>query len=691
MSDPSAEAPRLLPHQYQALLDVTEAITRHGDLSELFHDLAGRLRPVVPFAYISVLLHDPATNMMRRHLMESEEPERYINGPLETPLDSPGGQVWHTQQPMFIPNFEREARFPFMTPIWRSFGLKSGYYLPLTTAQRRIGAIHFASTAERPYQPDDLELLQQVARQVALAVDNALNFQRAQSYQRQLADDRDRLKLLLEINNAVVSQLELRPLCQIIAATLRRVIQQDYTSLALYVPERHEWDLHALDFPSGKGFLQEQLRVPFDEAPASLAFRLRKPVVLTREELSNRTGKVVELLLAEGLHAWGCVPLISHGRVLGTLNTGRLRGEPFTPSEMELLEQVAAQMALAVDNALAFRQITELKNQLAEEKLYLEDELRTEGNFTEIVGSSRSVMKVLREVEIVAPTDSTVLIQGETGTGKELVARAIHQMSRRRTRTFVKINCAAIPTGLLESELFGHEKGAFTGAIAQKVGRFELAHQGTLFLDEVGDIPPELQPKLLRVLQEQEFERLGSNRTIRVDVRMVAATNRDLGVMVGENHFRRDLFYRLNVFPVTLPPLRERVEDIPLLVRHFVRQHARRLNKPIDSIGTDAMAALTRYPWPGNVRELENFIERAVLLSTGPELRVVIGDLKSGAEVPVNGAATLAEAERQHILAVLKQTNWVIGGSNGAASRLGMKRTTLQSKMQKLGIARPGR
>ena len=337
---------------------------------------------------------------------------------------------------------------------------------------------------------------------------------------------------------------------------------------------------------------------------------------------------------------------------------------------------------------LSLEEITELKDKLAKEKLYLEDEIRTESNFEEIIGESAALKRILKQVETVAPTDSAVLIQGETGTGKELIARAIHNLSTRRERTFVKMNCAAIPTGLLESELFGHERGAFTGAIAQRVGRFELAHQGTLFLDEIGDVPLELQSKLLRVLQEQEFERLGSTRTIRVDVRLVAATNRDFAQLVADKQFRSDLYYRLNVFPVVVPSLRDRPEDIPLLVRYFAQQYARRMNKPIVTIPTDTMTTLSKYHWPGNIRELENLIERSVILSQGPDLRVPLGELEAPTVTVPNDVATLETAEREHILRVLRETNWVIGGLSGAAARLGMKRTTLQSKMQKLGISR---
>jgi formate hydrogenlyase transcriptional activator len=409
------------------------------------------------------------------------------------------------------------------------------------------------------------------------------------------------------------------------------------------------------------------------------------------------------------LQAICCVPLIHRDRTFGTLNLASRRLDAFTPADVELLQPVGAQIAIAVENALAFKEIDALKDKLAVEKLYLEEEIRSEINFEEIVGESAALKRALGQVELAAPAATTVLLLGETGTGKELFARAIHNLSPRRDRTFVKINCAAIPSGLLESELFGHEKGAFTGAINQKVGRFELADRGTLFLDEVGDIPLELQPKLLRVLQEQEFERLGGTRTQRVDVRVVAATNLDLSKLVAQRSFRNDLYYRLNVFPIQIPALRERHEDIPLLVRYFVQRFSRSLNKEVQYIPADAMDALERYSWPGNVRELENLIERAVLLSPGKELRIPLSELKddsgwaaaSGADASSpftsqassaslsSSIATLEEAERQHILRALKQTQWRIAGPKGAAALLGMKRTTLQARMRKLGIRRP--
>jgi formate hydrogenlyase transcriptional activator len=473
----------------------------------------------------------------------------------------------------------------------------------------------------------------------------------------------------------------------VIAASLRRAMPHERTSLVLHEPEHNQFRLYASHFPDGNGLIQDGLLTPVDGTPAGEAFASRRPAVFTAQDLKQFTADIVQLLLAEGVQFLCCVPLISRNRVLGTLNVATVHNKEFTSDDIDLLTQVASQFAIAVENALAYQQITELKDTLTEEKLYLEEEIRTEHRFDEIIGDSPALRTVLKQVETVAPTDSTVLILGETGTGKELIARAIHRLSGRRQRTFVKVNCAAIPTGLLESELFGHERGAFTGAIAQKLGRFELAHEGTLFLDEVGDIPLELQSKLLRVLQEREFERLGATRTIRVNVRLVAATNQDLIRMVGEHRFRSDLYYRLNVFPMTMPPLRERAPDIPLLVRYFVQQYAARMNKTITTIPTKSMDMLVRYHWPGNVRELENFIERSVILSQGAVLHVPLAELKVSEFHTALPVSTLQDAERDHIVRALRESNWIIGGESGAAARLGMKRTTLNSKMKKLGIS----
>jgi formate hydrogenlyase transcriptional activator len=643
---------------------------------------------VVHVNFVGLTLHDPERNVMRCHTVQANVPAEIVGGHEFPVEESPGGLVWQMQQPLLVPDLAEERRWPKNTRLMQEDGMNSVCFVPLTTAVRRLGAMGFGSLQKGAYGETDLEFLQQVARQVAVAVDNAVNHQSLQDYQQDLARERDHLRLLLEVNNAVVSRLDLRDVFAATTAALRRVMPYAIASLYLSDPGKKTFRRHALVFPEGKGLIHEGLVGPIDETPAGPAFRSGKPAVFDEDDLKRLDSEIGRFLLAEGVKSGCCVPLLSHGKVLGTLNVGSFRGGAFTHDEVDLLNHVAGQIAIAVDNALAYQQITELKDKLTEEKLYLEDEIRTEYNFEEIIGESAALKRILKQVETVAPTDSSVLIQGETGTGKELIARAIHNLSKRRERTFVKINCAAIPTGLLESELFGHERGAFTGAIAQRVGRFELAHQGTLFLDEIGDVPLELQSKLLRVLQEQEFERLGSTRTIHVDVRLVAATNRDFAQLVADKQFRSDLYYRLNVFPVVAPPLRARPEDIPLLVRYFAQKYARRMSKRIETIPTETMTALSQYHWPGNIRELENLIERSVILSHGPHLHVPLGELKAPAVTAPNGVATLEAAEREHILRVLHETNWVIGGPSGTAARLGMKRTTLQSKMQRLGIFR---
>jgi formate hydrogenlyase transcriptional activator len=512
----------------------------------------------------------------------------------------------------------------------------------------------------------------------------------------ELRHEKDRLKLLLDLNNSIVSNLELRDLLRNISVSVRRLMQCDSVGVDLPDPEIGELKLYALDFPGAKGFLREEMLRPAGSL-AGRAFSTGEPLTFSVEDAALSTEEAD--FESEGLQSACWLPLISRGRVLGVLGLSRLEAIPFSQDDVYFLMQVASQVAIAVENALAYGQIAGLKDKLAQEKLYLEDEIRSNANFEEIVGTSPALQRVLKLVETVAPTSSTVLIYGETGTGKELIARAIHNLSPRSPKTFVKLNCAALPAGLLESELFGHEKGAFTGAIAQRIGRLELANQGTLFLDEVGEIPLELQPKLLRVLQEQEFERLGGTRTIRTDVRLIAATNRDLAAMVQEQKFRSDLFFRLNVFPVDLPPLRERPEDIPMLVRHFAEEFSRRMSRTIETISSETMNALCQYRWPGNIRELQNVIERSVILSSGPSLNVPVAELhprtmpepandathaKSTRRSPVR--SILADVDRNQIIRALKEADGRVGGPGGAAARLGLKRTTFITRMNKLGI-----
>jgi formate hydrogenlyase transcriptional activator len=501
----------------------------------------------------------------------------------------------------------------------------------------------------------------------------------------------DRYKALLAVSAAIVSHHDLSGLLHDLASRLQQVVRFDYLAVVLHEAAGNTMRLHVLE-ASDPTLPRGVIVLPVDDDPAGSVWRTQQPLVVSSVAELNRWPRLMERVQPSGIESLCWLPLTTARRRVGTLVFSCKQTSAYDLADAEFLQLVANQVAVAVENALAFEEIEALRDKVAKENAYLEEEARSEHNFGDVVGESAALRRVLKQVETVAPTGSTVLIRGETGTGKELIARALHELSPRKERTFVRLNCAAIPTGLLESELFGHERGAFTGAISQKVGRFELAHQGTLFLDEIGDIPLELQPKLLRVLQEQEFERLGGTKTIKVVVRLVAATHRDLAQMVAEGRFREDLFYRLNVFPLVLPPLRERRDDIPRLVRHFTQQFARRMGRRIETIPSSVMDALVQYPWPGNVRELQNVIERAVILSPGPSLQLASDDLQAAAAQstgPTSAAVTLADAEREHILNALREAGWVVGGPKGAAIRLGMKRSTLQKKMQKLGISRP--
>ncbi len=498
---------------------------------------------------------------------------------------------------------------------------------------------------------------------------------------------RIREAFIFEVTNALLSNLDISKLLGAIGLCVRQVKGFDYASLALYDSDTKKLRIHSLGAAPGLPALTTGDLISIAGSPHGWSYISRKPLLLTGVSGEEFPHELPQHLVQIGVKSGCWLPLIGREAPLGTLNLFSRQPNAFQHEDLDALAQVASQVAVALDNAFAFKRMADLNARLESEKLYLEDELRTSGNFDEIIGTSKVLARVLKQIETVAPTNSTVLILGETGTGKERLARAVHDLSPRRERAFVKVNCASVPAGLLESELFGHEKGAFTGAIAQRIGRFELAHQGTLFLDEVGEIPLELQPKLLRVLQEKQFERVGSSRTITSDVRIVAATNRDLAKLVASGQFRSDLYYRLSVFPVVVPPLRERSEDIPLLVHYFLSQFAKRLGRSVDVVPPETMEALCRYSWPGNVRELEHVIERAVILSPGPELRISLAELAQ-ADRAAPTAATLEDIEREHILRVLRETKGKIGGSGGAAERLGMNRTTLNSRMQKLQISR---
>jgi formate hydrogenlyase transcriptional activator len=605
-------------------------------------------------------------------------------------------EIWsavsNQDTPLVIPSLDELVGLPEAGKFFRESGSESLCVLPLTTRLHRLGALCIGRRYRDAFSDEESALLALVSHYAALAIDDRLNFAQSELTCVLLDEERTKLKLILDLNNRVVSNLEMRDVLHAISPGVRKAMRLDGVALILPEGEGGSLRLYALDFPDAPPSLSQDMPVSLNGSVSGRVFRTGKPWIGNVGEL-QRSGLDYRIASTTGVETLCMLPLLRGQRVLGVLCLVRREKNAFTEPDLEFLSQVAGQVAIAIDNAFAYRQITELKDKLNQEKLYFEDELRSEMNFEEIIGNSPMLRQVLRQVEAVAPTGSTVLIHGETGTGKELIARAVHNLSHCDAGPFVKLNCAAIPTGLLESELFGHERGAFTGAIAQRIGRFELASQGTIFLDEVSEIPLELQPKLLRVLQEREFERLGGSRTLRTNARLIAATNRDLRAMVDEHSFRSDLFYRLNVFPIHVPPLRERSEDIPLLVRHFTQHFAFQMGKQIDTISSETLNALVRYPWPGNIRELQNVIERAVILSQGPALKVPLADLKArAAELAFsNGSSTLEEVERRHILSVLEQTKWVFAGPNGAAARLGLKRATLQFRMQKLGIFRPPR
>ncbi len=682
--------PRMTGSHVEEVLRFARKLGMHSNPEQLLQALPAELCALLDCTTMAVI-----------HLREGELSFHVVDG--EGRVLSAELSAWKWQEeiwsaiseqlkPLVISSLDEEARFPEVTRFFRECGNQSLCVLPLATSLHPLGALCIGRKGRDAFSDNESSLLSLVSHYAALAIGDRLNFAQSERARAQLEEERTKLKLILDLNNSVVSNLELRDVLQAVSPGIRKAMRLDGVALILPDGEGRELQLYALDFPESNLPPRPEVPTSLNGSVSGRVFRTGRPWVGDIGQL-QRSGLDHRIASAAGVKHLCLLPLLRCNRVLGVLCLVRTEENAFTHSDLEFLSQIAGQVAIAIDNAFAYRQITELKDKLNQEKLYFEDELRSEMNFQEIIGNSTVLCRVLSQVEAVAPTPSTVLIYGETGTGKELIARAVHNLSQRQSNPFVKLNCAAIPTGLLESELFGHERGAFTGAVTQRIGRFELASQGTIFLDEVGEIPLELQPKLLRVLQEREFERLGGSRTLRTNARLIAATNRDLKAMVEEQKFRSDLFYRLNVFPIHVPPLRERTEDIPFLVRHFAQYYAFNMGKQIDTISSETMNALVRYPWPGNIRELQNVIERAVILSKGPMLKVPLGDLKT--RLPelghLNGSSTLEEVERRHILSVLEQTNWVFAGPNGAAARLGLKRPTLQFRMQKLGISRPPR
>lgn len=664
--------------RYERLLRVTNTIAACCDCDSAADRLVAELRQIISFDHLQLVAVEKGGDRVEWQFTDIRG-HRQDRGPLDSavPLESPLRWVHERGEVLLVGNWAHESQFAEHGRRMADLGIVSSCILPLKRGERQLGILSFGKSEPDAYA-EDLPFLCLVADQIALAIDAAVNF-----YVSQRAEDR--LKLILDLTNQVVTNLDLQDLLRTISASVRSVMQAGAAAIMLADADATSLRVHALDFPDSRGIFVEGGVVPIAGTMPGDAFRTGKPMVINRLDPTELPPEMYNKAKGEGLNSFCDVPLISRHRILGILAVGRHEENSFDEEEIAFLTQVANQVAIAVENALAYGEISELKDKLAQEKLYLEDEIRGEMDFEGIVGQSSGLRHVLQLVETVAPSNSTVLLLGETGTGKELIARAIHERSRRKDRTFVKINCAAIPTGLLESELFGHERGAFTGAITQKIGRLELADRGTLFLDEVGDIPIDIQPKLLRALQEREFERLGSTQTKKVDVRLVAATNRDLEKMIESREFRSDLYYRLNVFPIRIPPLRERPDDIPLLVRYFAQKYARRMEKQIESIPSTAMKKLSAWHWPGNIRELENFIERSVILTQGSALQVPIAELTNhGNSAPAMNSRD--SAERDQILEILKETAGRVAGPTGAAARLGLKRTTLISRMKKLGI-----
>jgi formate hydrogenlyase transcriptional activator len=661
--------------RYRVLLEVTDLVVRAQSLPDAFKEIARPVLALTAGELLNFSLHDPRRDCMLTHYWKrNQESGEFDAFPVD---EAATGWVWKHQELIAIPDTTLEQRFPGFVPVLLNHGVRSYIALPISTPLRHFGALGLGKSVPEALNPEDIEFLSRVAKMGALVLEKNRAYSAFEEQQS-----------LVAISRELSSSLELEKLLPVILSSLRNIARYDRAILTLLDQDGKNVYLYG-DALEWEPVVNHGITVPLEQSLSARAIQTRNVTFLTAGDLHDMNGPLAKTMDEVGIRSVCSVPLIAGERVWGALNPSSRIENAFGPSEVEYLQQVANQIAAALQNAHAYREIEKLKERLTQEKRYLENEILSAEQSDDIVGTSPALKRVLDYAAIVADTDATVLITGETGTGKERIARMIHGMSRRKDRNFIKVNCAAIPTGLLESELFGHEKGAFTGAISQKLGRLELADKGTLLLDEVGEIPLELQPKLLRVLQDREFERLGGTKTIRVDVRLIAATNRDLFRAVEEKEFRSDLFYRLHVFPLHLPALRDRREDIPMLIRHFVEKCAARLHKPIDVIPDEAVEAMTHWRWPGNIRELENFIERSVILSEGNRLSPPLGELREEiSRQPSESDGTLRDREREHIIEILRQTRGALSGPAGAAARLGLKRTTLQYKMQRLGISR---
>lgn len=703
------------------LLKVSQSLLQQRTVEELLHVLQGASFSVVRFQRVHLLWFNPLHNQIRFYRFDPLVDK--VTGSEEGALlaEGPGSAMWGaaTLQRRDRLHFLRD--YPSLSQHPAYLGLSDYCLVPLvrTGVDRVVGGLEFLKADGSLFDDSEIAFFQALASVVTCTLENIMTREQAQKETEALRHERDHYRILVDVTNTVISKLELKALAQEVSREIHRFFGIDFIALALGDGENEGGPLTyyathypAGDVPSGKTSYHKQGKVPLTETLAAQV--MQNNAVMLSAPADGVSGAPTLYSLAQrldgGLTHACLLPLAFGNRVLGVLELAHRHELAVTDADIRLLRQIAARIAIALDNALAYEQITRLKDSLIHENFYLTEQLtehvRQHGDdaFGEIIGCSQAIRQVLEQVEMVAASDSTVLILGETGTGKELIARAIHRLSPRQGKRMVKMNCAAIPSGLLESDLFGHEKGAFTGASAQRQGRFELADNSTLFLDEVGDIPLELQPKLLRVLQEREIERLGGSKVIPVDVRLIAATNRDLKQMVADREYRSDLYYRLNVFPIVIPPLRERPEDIPLLVKFFTRKIARRMNRTIDNIPSEVLRRLSRLPWLGNVRELENVVERAVILTRGTTLNLQMAEFQQALPSANDAHKPTAvapqempsrqplqedevESERQKIIRVLRETNGIVAGPKGAAARMGVKRTTLLSRMQRMGIS----
>jgi formate hydrogenlyase transcriptional activator len=692
--------------RYRTLLEINNAIVTNLNREALLHAIAESLHIVIPFDRAAFTLYDPEKDNFRFLAIEGLVGSTHFRAGLEFRReDSISGWVFDQQRSALCHDIRKEQRYPNDRYLIAE-GLNSYCVVPLIVGRKTIGTLNLASKKTGQYCEEDAEFLCELASQVALAVSNMTSYEQIATLNTTVERTAERYRTLLEVNNAVITHLTPEALIGSLSAILRRIVPSNRgVVLTIHDPATDTFRYLAIDSP----ILSEHFRPgrEFDRQETVSAWVVdhRRPVVrrdIEKEQQYPNDGRLV----AGGILSDCIVPLLVAGKCIGTLNVGSPERNQYSEEDVETLQGVANQVALAVANMQAFQEIVDLKARLETENVYLQEEIRTEHNFEEIIGSSPPLLAVLRKVEQVAPTDSTVLINGETGTGKELIARAVHDRSSRNKRPLLKVNCSAISAGLVESELFGHVKGAFTGAFDRHIGRFELADGGTIFLDEIGELPLDTQVKLLRVLQEREFEPVGSNKPVHVDVRVIAATNRNLQESIRTGRFRSDLFYRLNVFPIDVPSLRERRSDIPQIAMFFLARYSKKFGKEIQGIARATLDRLTNYAWPGNIRELQNVIERAVILAQSsvlelePDLIPVLApadasltnDLPSGAAAASGSAlpspSTMEEVERSHIIEILNQTNGVVEGPRGAAKILDLHPNTLRHRMQKLGIRR---